>query len=80
MFEGDFAGTCAAKFPLMSMGGRAEGLALADPGARTPISVSGNFLLVIQLVSLVDTVSLNCYFHCSGMDGWFGSASQLGYL
>jgi hypothetical protein len=25
------------------MGGRAEGLACADPGARTPISASGNF-------------------------------------
>ena len=27
------------------MGGRAEGLACADPGARTPIGVSGNFNL-----------------------------------
>jgi hypothetical protein len=27
MFEGDFADTCAGKFPLVSMGGRAEGLA-----------------------------------------------------
>jgi hypothetical protein len=25
------------------MGGRAEGLACADPGARTPIGASGNF-------------------------------------
>ena len=39
MFEGDFADTCTGKFPLMSMGGREEGLALADPGARTPIGV-----------------------------------------
>ena len=30
------------KFPLVSMGGRAEGLACADPGARTPIGASGN--------------------------------------
>ena len=37
MFEGDSADTCAGKFPLISMGGRAEGLACADPGARTPI-------------------------------------------
>ena len=26
---------------VVSMGGRAEGLACADPGARTPIGVSG---------------------------------------
>ena len=38
MFEGDSADMCA-----MSMGGRAEGLACADLGARTPIGVSGNF-------------------------------------
>ena len=42
MSESDSAYTCAGKFPLMSMGGRAEGLARADPGARTPIGVSGN--------------------------------------
>ena len=42
MFEGDSADTCAEKFPLMSMGDRAEGLACADPGARTPIGASGN--------------------------------------
>jgi hypothetical protein len=34
---------CAGKFPLVSMGGRAEGLACADPGARNPIAASGNF-------------------------------------
>ena len=47
MFEGDsadFADTCAGKFPLMSMRGRAEVLACADPGARTPIGMSGNFI------------------------------------
>ena len=42
MFEGDSADTRAGKFPLMSMGGRAEGLASADPGARAPIGASGN--------------------------------------
>ena len=41
MFEGDSADTCAGKFLLVSMGGRAEGLACADPGARTPIGASG---------------------------------------
>ena len=40
--------TCAKKFPLVSMGGRAEGQACADPGARTPIGASGNFLLPIK--------------------------------
>ena len=43
MFVGDSADTCAVKFPLVSMGGRAEGLACADPGARTHIGVSGNY-------------------------------------
>ena len=42
MFEGDSADTCAGKFLLVSMGGRADGLACADPGARTPIGASGN--------------------------------------
>ena len=44
MFEGDSADMYAGKFPLVSMGGRAEGLACADPGARTLIGASGNFL------------------------------------
>ena len=35
---------CAEKFPLVSMGGWAEGLLCANPGARTPISDSGNYL------------------------------------
>ena len=42
--KGHSADTGAGKFPLVSMGGRAEGLACADPGARTPISASGNYL------------------------------------
>ena len=42
MFEGDSADTCAKQFPLVLMGGRAEGQACADPGPRTPISASGN--------------------------------------
>ena len=43
MFVGDSADMGAGKFPLVSMGGRAEGLACADPGARTPIGASGNW-------------------------------------
>jgi hypothetical protein len=41
MFEGDSADMGAGKFPLVTMGGRAEGLACADPGARFPIGASG---------------------------------------
>ena len=48
MFEGDSADTCAGKFPLVSMEGRAEGLACADPGARTPISASGNRIHIVH--------------------------------
>ena len=43
MFEGDSADMCAGKFPLVSMGGLAEGHACAEPGARTPIGASGIF-------------------------------------
>ena len=46
MFEGDSAGTCTGKIPLLSMGGLAEGLACTDPGARTPIGASGNLFLL----------------------------------
>ena len=42
MFEGGSADMCAGKFLLVSMGGRAECLACADPGVRTPIGASGN--------------------------------------
>ena len=42
MFEGDSAGMCAGKYPLVSMVGRVEGLACTDPEARTPIGASGN--------------------------------------
>jgi hypothetical protein len=54
MFEGDSADTCAGKFQLVSMEGRAEGLACADPGARTPIGASGNLYKVLVCV---------CVFH-----------------
>jgi hypothetical protein len=42
MFEGDSADTGARKFSLVAMEGQAEGLACADPEARTPIGASGN--------------------------------------
>ena len=53
MFEGDPVDTCAGKFPLISMGGRAEGLVFADPEARTPIGASGNFKKNIGLISTI---------------------------
>ena len=43
MIEGYSADTGAGKFPLVSMGGRAEGLVCADPGARTAIGARGNW-------------------------------------
>ena len=42
MFEGDSADMCTGKFLLVLIGGRAEGLACADLGAKTPIGASGN--------------------------------------
>ena len=45
MFEGDSADMCAGKFPLVSMGGRAEGLVCAELGARTPIGVGRIFFI-----------------------------------
>ena len=41
-----FEDTCAGKFSLVSMGGRAEGLACTDPGTRTPTGASENFVVV----------------------------------
>ena len=37
---------CDEKFPLVLMGGRAEGLTCTDPGVRTPIGASGNLLFI----------------------------------
>ena len=44
---------CAENFQLVSMGGRAEGQSCADPGARTPIGTSGNFLFKYYINSIV---------------------------
>ena len=51
MLSGDSADTCTEKFLLMSMGGRADGLACFDPGVRTLIGLSGIFLLLSFLFS-----------------------------
>jgi hypothetical protein len=42
VFEGDSADTCARKFPLVSMGGRANGQACAD-GERGPPSARAEY-------------------------------------
>ena len=70
MFEGDSADMCGGTFLLMLMGGQGEGLACADPGARTPIGASGNFTSYSQTCFLslpapsflIHHVSLFCYF------------------
>ena len=47
MFEGDSADKCAGKFPFKLMGGRAEGLACAYPGASNP-SLIQVFLMTLD--------------------------------
>ena len=59
MFVGDSTDTFAVKFPPVSMGGRAEGLACADPGARTPIGARGISLCTHQRE--VETVVEECW-------------------
>ena len=66
MFEGDSADTCTGKFPLVLMGGRVEGLAFADPEARTPIGASGNYF---SLFCLWLYVSLPRCFKCNDTQG-----------
>ena len=48
--------TCAGKFLLVLMGGRAEGLACADPGARTPIA---HIVHHIPLILQVNDLNIN---------------------
>ena len=62
MFKGDSKNKCGGNFSLMSMGGQAEGLACADPGARTSIGVSGNFTLYRYRGLLRIVVSILYYF------------------
>ena len=58
MFEGGSAETCADKFPLVLMGGRVEGLACTDPGARTPIGASGNYKTFCRITNMINTTPL----------------------
>jgi hypothetical protein len=75
MFEGDSADTCARKFPLVLMGDQAEGLTCADPGARTPIGVSGNLRPVIgQTVQKLVYHWLRIWSNASEKDQVWGNA------
>jgi hypothetical protein len=49
VFRGDYADTCARKFPLVSMGGRANGQASAD-GERGPPSVRAEISFIIIII------------------------------
>ena len=62
MFESDSEDMCAGKFPLVSMGGRAEGLACADPGARTPIGASGIFNYIFSIILEMSNVFNNPHY------------------
>ena len=67
------------------MGGRAEGLACADPGARTPIGASGNFFLSLKCLSsipasLIYTPLLSFHWEVPGSgcqgSGWLFSSGR----
>ena len=63
MFGGDSADMCGGKYLLMSIVGQAEGLACTDPGAETPIGMSGIKLEIIKVkmdvlrIHNIDTVA-----------------------
>ena len=82
MFEGDSADMRAGKFPLVSMGGRAEGLVCADPVARTPIGASGNTCYIIPRTYLnIQRVPEKTIFHLAhskfNKNGLFGSGKSM---
>ena len=54
MFEGDSADMCAGKFPLVSMGGRAEGLACADWERGPPSALAEILEFVTLFVSYIE--------------------------
>ena len=70
MFEGDSADMCARKLPLVLMGGRAEGLACANPGARTPICASGNLLVLPDFVTCQNHISLTIISQWGTISKW----------
>ena len=66
MFEGGFTDTYGDKFPLMSMGGRAKPSSVRRRGARTPIGVSGNLLLVVSEFPIGSN-----FFRCRRSENYF---------
>ena len=50
MFEGDSADTCGGKFPLVSMGGRADRQACADGERGPPLARADIFDLVLPIL------------------------------
>ena len=58
----------------MTSKGLGEGLACADPGARTPIGASGNFKLFWVVGWVVATRTVGSYTGQNVIQvGWFGS-------
>jgi hypothetical protein len=51
MFKGDSADTCTRKFPLVSMGGRANGQGRTD-GERGPPLARAEFLHILAFCSI----------------------------
>ena len=70
MFEGDSADMCSGKFPLVSMGGQAEGLECADLEARTPIGVSRNSTKVVVICLCVKDNYLDTLQESSWVHSW----------
>ena len=58
MFEGDSLESCAGKFPLTLMGGRAEGLACPDPGSEDPHRRERKFVIRCVLKLFCDSQSV----------------------
>jgi hypothetical protein len=63
---------CGGKFLLMSIGGRVEGLARADPGARTPIGMRGicfhskSSRLRLPVFAATFCLIMECLVQCQG--------------
>ena len=79
MFEGDSADICAGKFPLVSMGGRAEGLACASGNCilltkhnglllldSLPLLINGNTISLFSPQVTIQIHALNLFCSCLG--------------
>ena len=53
MLEDEFSDMCAIKFPLVSMGGRANPSSMRRRGVWTPISASGNIVEKITICQIL---------------------------